>query len=341
MALPHKVAVAFIHGIEIDDRNYAATAIEMLKRSFSRQVGGHDADDALVIQAAYWSDVVRTAEKKLLYDMLGSDGDGLFKSLRWLVTRMNSGFQTALVPFGLAALLRVLPGLTKLHYPALRWVVTDFIGDAVAYQITPGERRIYDEIHGKIAETLRALAETAGPDAPLCIVAHSLGTIIASNYFYDLQSERETSKNLVPKTVHGKMQRTPLELGATLTHFYTMGSPLALWALRYPGFGTPISVPASTLPDHHPGLEGEWVNFYDKDDLIGYPLRVLGPKYQQAVSADCAVQIRGLLVSWYPLVHPWYWNDARVIDPIAAALARTWQHVNHAPAVDELRKEMQ
>ena len=60
MAPPHKIAVAFIHGIEIDDRNYAATAIEMLKRSFSRQVGGHDADDALVIQAAYWSDVVRT-----------------------------------------------------------------------------------------------------------------------------------------------------------------------------------------------------------------------------------------------------------------------------------------
>ena len=32
-----------------------------------------------------------------------------------------------------------------------------------------------------------ALAQEAGPDAPLCVIAHSLGTIIASNYIYDLQ----------------------------------------------------------------------------------------------------------------------------------------------------------
>src|SRR5439155_14029056 len=177
-------------------------------------------------------------------------------------------------------------------------------------------------------ETLRELAEAAEPDAPLCIVAHSLGTVIASNYFYDLLTERATAKKLVPRTVHERTTHTPLELGETLAHFYTLGSPLALWALRYPDFGTPIAVPAPALARHHPGLDGEWVNFYDQDDLIAYPLRDLGPKYARAVAADVAVRLGGLLVSWNPLVHPWYWNDTRVIDPIAAALARTWRRVN-------------
>ena len=37
------------------------------------------------------------------------------------------------------------------------------------------------------SQTLAELAQEAGPDAPLCVIAHSLGTIIASNYLYDLQ----------------------------------------------------------------------------------------------------------------------------------------------------------
>jgi hypothetical protein len=337
--MPRKIAVAFIHGIEIDDRDYAATAVKLLKRHFSGHAGGCDPDAALVVRAAYWSDVVRTQEKRLLYDVVGSGGGGLFAWLRWLVTRMNAGFQAALVPFGVAAAVRSLPGLTNLHYPALRWVMTDFVGDAVAYQITPGERRVYDAIHGRIADALGELADEAGPDAPLCIIAHSLGTIIASNYFYDLQAERATPKKLVAHSVRARMTRTPLEMGETLTHFYTLGSPLALWTLRYPDFGTPIAVPAPALARHHPGLEGEWVNFYDKDDLIGYPLRNLGAKYERAVTADVAVRIGGLLVSWNPLVHPWYWNDSRVIEPIAAAIARSWQHVNQV-AADAARAEL-
>ena len=210
--------------------------------------------------------------------------------------------------------------------------MTDFLGDAVAYQITPGERRVYDQIHGKIAETLRELADAAGTEAPLCVVAHSLGTLIGSNYFYDLQAEHAGKPEVVPRTVRSRPNRTPLERGETLAHFYTLGSPLALWALRYPDFGTPIAVPAPALARHHPGLDGEWVNFYDQDDLIAYPLRDLGPKYARAVAADVAVRLGGLLVSWNPLVHPWYWNDTRVIDPIAAALARTWRRMNEPDA---------
>lgn len=342
-AAPQKIAVLFVHGIEIADPGYADHAIALLQRHLSRELraAAVDADEAMAVVPGYWSDVVALGQKDLLYAVLGSEGGWFFDILRWLVTRLNAGVQSALIPFGAAAVARQLPGLSKLHYPALRWVITDFVGDAIAYQITPGERRLYDAIHTKLALALADLARRAGPNAPLCVIAHSLGSVIASNYFYDLQAEsgqhdaeraptggKAKRPSLVPEPVRRVMGGTPLERGETLTHFYTLGSPIALWALRYEGFGTPIHVPSPQLDGHHPGLPGEWINFFDRDDLVAYPLRGLGPRYEAAVREDCDVRLRGLLVRWNPLVHPWYWNDSRVMAPIAAALARTWQYVN-------------
>ena len=109
---------------------------------------------------------------------------------------------------------------------------------------------------------------------------------------------------------------------------YTLGSPLALWSLRFPHFGIPIKVPSPGLLQHHRTLAGEWLNVYDKDDLVGYPLRGLGSAYAAAVTADVEVKLHGFLVAQTPLVHPWYWNDYRVLDPIAKSLANTWRELN-------------
>jgi len=332
-----KIAVAFVHGVEIDDPHYADTAIRLLRKQFAHHVGADGArlDDLLAIRSVYWAGVTRTGEKQLLARMLGESGDRFFATLRWLVTKLNLGFQSALLPFGLAILARTVPAVRGLHYPALRWVAIDFVGDAIAYQISPGERRLYDEIHAEVAATLHELAAEAGGDAPLCIIAHSLGTIVASNYLYDLQVEQTSKKRLVPAAVRRHMGRTPLELGETLTHLYTMGSPLALWCFRYPDFGVPVAVPAPLLGRHHPDLRGEWVNFYEKDDLVAYPLKPLSEKYRAAVSEDHEVKLGGILSSWNPLVHPWYWNDERVIVPIARALARTSTQLNGPTAATD------
>ena len=77
-----------------------------------------------------------------------------------------------------------------LRYGRLRDFMVHFTADAVAYQPSPHDRSAYDAIHEVVAESLAALAERAGPRAPLCVVAHSLGTVIASNYLYDLMKRR-------------------------------------------------------------------------------------------------------------------------------------------------------
>ena len=119
------------------------------------------------------------------------------------------------------------------------------LGDGVAYQPVPGNADPYDQIHQLVANVLGELDAAAGPDAPLSIIAHSLGAVIASNFVWDAQ--------------HGTLPTptaSPLGRCETLTNFYTMGSPLAIWGLRYPDFGDPIAVPSSTQT----ALPGEWIS---------------------------------------------------------------------------------
>ena len=213
-----------------------------------------------------------------------------------------------------------------LNYLDLRRLVVDFLADAIAYQLTPHDRAVYDSIHAVFAATLGELARIAGPTAPLCIIAHSLGTIIASNYIYDLQTERH--RPILPESVRAVMQPTPLETGQTLSLVYTLGSPLALWSLRHADFGLPVTVPDPHIQRHHRALGGEWVNFYDADDVLAYPIKPLNDAYRRAVSADVPVDVGDLATSCNPLSHLEYWDDPDVIEPIATGIRRMWQTVN-------------
>lgn len=213
-----------------------------------------------------------------------------------------------------------------LHYPDARRFLVDFLADAVAYQPTGDDRRAYDGIHAVFARTLSTLAADAGPDAPLCVIAHSLGTIIASNYIYDLQMDPR--KPLISDEVREFMGDTPLEQGHTLALLYTLGSPIALWSLRYREFGRPIAVPAPQLSAIHPTVTGEWVNYYDQDDVIGFPLKTLNDRYAQMVTRDAQVNAGSLLESWNPLSHFGYLTDRDVVEPIAMKLIEVWKAIN-------------
>ncbi len=221
-------------------------------------------------------------------------------------------------------LWRKLRGI-DLSYRDLRSFLVSFLADVAGYQIASNGRYAYDRIHRRFADTMRQLAQDTAEDAPLCIVAHSLGTIIASNYIWDLQ---HLDSSTLPDNLREMMDDSPLVSGETLTLLYTLGSPIALWSLRYEDFGIPITMPSPSLPKHHPKLQGEWINFYDKEDVIAYPLKSLNPLYWKTVTEDRQVNVGGLLSSWNPLAHLHYWADADVLDPIAASLMNVWKTLN-------------
>jgi hypothetical protein len=328
--MDRRIAVVFVHGVEIADAGFADTAIARLKAAFAKRVGGSgEPTDSLVVRTVFWAPVLDQQLQQLIERAFEPRASDVFAELTRLASGVNNGSQVALLSLILRGGIRWLPRAAGVHYAALRWMVTHFAGQAIGYQITPQDRHVYDAIHAVFATTLRELATAAGPEAPLCVIAHSLGTVFSSNYFYDLQTERTTGRSLVPRPVRERMHDTALEWGDTLTLLYTLGSPLALWSLRYPDFGVPIRVPAPDLPCRYPVLAnaGEWINFHDPDDMIAYPLRRLSPLYAERVTEDRAVSVGPFWVRWNPLAHPWYWNDDVVIDPIATRLANVWNRL--------------
>ncbi|ASK62586.1 chemotaxis protein [Virgibacillus phasianinus] len=283
--MTQKIAIAFLHGAGTPDENFAEEMIRKIKEGFSNKLGIEKAEEELVVEAVFWSAVFEKEEK---------------------------------------ALLKRLQQNTDLDYTRLRRFVVEFLADAVAYQPTKQGKQNYDLVNSFLAESIRKLKEKAGPNAPLCMVSHSLGSVVASNYFYDLQFERG---NIGPRT-NSIASNTPIEQAETLALFYTMGSPLALWAMRFPDFGVPIHVPSPGIRTIYPNVKGEWVNFYDKDDVLAFPLKGLNKKYQTTVTADIVVRAGGWLTGWTPLSHSKYNTDSEVIKPIVEGLVRTWKQVN-------------
>jgi len=212
----------------------------------------------------------------------------------------------------------------ELNWEVVRQFMVSILADAFAYQITDTDRKLYDQIHAAFAATLKRLGQQAGGEAPLCIVAYSLGSVIASNFIYDLQKPE-----LIQPDVRNEMGDTPLDRGETLSLLYTFGSPLALWSLRHRDFGQPVQVPSPKLRDFYPGLAGMWVNYYDKDDAFAFPLKHLNPAYERAVEQDIQVNVGiPMLTHWNPLSHMGYWTSSHVLRAIAGAIMDTWRVIN-------------
>jgi hypothetical protein len=282
-----KIAVVILHGVGNQKEDYADRLVEKLKQRFSEHIKQYADDPAseIVVKPINWGVVFHDSEVEL-----------------W--KRLQEG--------------------GELNYLRLRRFIVEFFADAIAYQPTTTKHHNYDRVHKLVAEGMKELAQEAGNDAPLCLISHSLGSVIASNYFYDLQNKRSSIRSLVKENIG----HTPLEQGDTLSLFYSAGSPLALWSLRYEQFGKAVQVPSPYLVNFYPNLQGEWLNFYDKDDCLAFPLKTLNEDYQKSVTEDIEMNAGGIFSSWNPLSHFGYMDDKNFIVPIVTGLVRTWLTIN-------------
>ncbi|MHC1558157.1 hypothetical protein ACR9E3_04330 [Actinomycetospora sp. C-140] len=319
-----KLAVMLVHGVESAGEQYAVRATALLREEFTR-IAGVPADDALVIEPTFWAPVFEPGQEALSDRIGGRGARRLAGLLDGLAARASQGSTAALLAAASTAGLRWLPGLDDAHFPTLRWLIVHYLGDAVAYHSGRDGTGHYEHVQEILAGSLHELATRAGPDAPLAVLGHSLGSVVASDFLYDLQGVA-TGTPLAAQAA-AVLGDTPLERAETFGWFYTLGSPLALWAQRHPGFGEPLAVPHPDFTRRHPGQGGEWVNVYDPDDVIASPLRPLSERWSKAVSEDRRVDVGPWWLGWTPLAHPYYWNDRRVVTPIASQLAQAWHRL--------------
>jgi len=319
-----KLAVMLVHGVESAGDQYAARAMRLLEEEFTR-IAGVPAADALVMEPAFWAPVFEPGQEQLSERLGGRGSRLLLGLLDRLAAQASQGSTLALLAAASTAGLRWLPGLGDAHFPTLRWLIVHYLGDAVAYHSGSDTTGSYAEVQAILARSLHTLAEKAGGEAPLVVLGHSLGSVVSSDFLYDLQNAGEGTP-LTPQA-RAVLGDTPLERGETFGWYYTLGSPLALWAQRHPDFGVPLTVPHRRFREHHPDQSGEWINVYDPDDVISSQLRPLSDAWAAAVTEDRRVSVGPWPLGLTPLAHPFYWNDRRVLVPIASALAQAWHRL--------------
>lgn len=204
----------------------------------------------------------------------------------------------------------------------IRRNMVGLLGDVIAYESDPRNpvyRAIHDEVHTSAAALNEASADERDEAgyAPLTIIGHSLGSIVGSDYVWD--HSRDSA------------QRYQLsEHRFTLTNFIAMGSPMALYALRRNAYGKRDSIrdgldsPIQVEPEH-----GLWLNLYDKQDAIAFPLEKIH-SYKEAGVIDVPVNAGSWLTRWNLMSHVGYWRSQDAARPIAAKLALDWARLNSA-----------
>ena len=200
-----------------------------------------------------------------------------------------------------------------LTYLNLRELFVDYVGATLVYRTS-----IYDVIQNRVKENLAKLCthRRVDPDkTPLVVLAHSFGSVIMSDYIYDIQKKQSNSAD---GNVDGLSN---LEQFKTMAGFITFGSPMGLFSLQENSdFAEPINIVGSEIPE---ALKEKvrWDNFYDKDDVIAYPLKGINDAYKEAVNEDYEINVGGATTSWNPACHNGYWEDKDFYKPLAKYFA--------------------
>lgn len=286
-----KIAIAIVHGAGEQSPDYADGMIERIQHEFKELFPDNKAPtDDLVFKPIYWADILSDLQMKV-WETVSADAN-----LRWT---------------------------------ALRKHIMMFTADAIAYQPSRSRNQVYARVHDRFTAALEELAQetVAGPDAPLCVIGHSLGTIISHNVLYDLMFGSD-------KIEGSPEDKSALEKAETLALLYTLGSPMAVWSLRFASAGEykPIKFPGKKVRELYPAIQPKWTNCYDEDDVFSFPVRSLSEEHKQLAAQklliDKAVNVGNRLQSWTPLSHAGYWTDKDVTGLIAADLMAVWKAVN-------------
>jgi hypothetical protein len=204
----------------------------------------------------------------------------------------------------------------------LQWVTArkfcvNAVADAMAYQETNNiHGGSYDQIHDYIRNKLIELRAMLGEDKPLVMISHSLGCHILSNYIWDREygyyKEEYGGDNF-------------LEM-KTLIGFITYGCNIPLFVLEYD------NIIAIDFPHRECILKNllpfaKWLNYYDKNDVLGYPLKCLSETYNKSVTEDIEIGVGSVFTFWNPLSHMEYKNDKKFIKQIAIYLCELLKNI--------------
>ncbi|XHS79196.1 hypothetical protein ACFJGW_04285 [Burkholderiaceae bacterium UC74_6] len=154
------------------------------------------------------------------------------------------------------------------------------------------EHATYAAVMACIEDKLRAGFEACGshPDTRLVVMAHSLGGQVFSSYAWD----HLNGKAAAPSPYLEQWRRF-LTFGCNIPLFTAGLEKRLCFTPKSPHFA--------------------WHNYYDSDDVLGWPLRQLDASY--GIVQDHPVEVGNLATGWTPASHTAYWSDAGMLDRFA------------------------
>ncbi len=272
-----KIALLTIHGMGTTKEDY----FEDLLNDLIPLVGRDLWNNSIHFEAIYYQDILQEPQReyfKAIENKVGS-------------TKVGNFFATKLRKF-------LLYGFSDAGGLEFSRTIEDG-----AYELV--QLRIFDAL-GK------AFKAVESSQAPVVIVAQSLGGQVLSNYIWDAQ--RKTSPN------YGVWRHDHSGLGAENVAFRRLGG---LRVLVTTGCNIPIFIAGLPRdlrqPIKRPNEHFVWENYYDEDDPLGWPLQELSRGFDTLVT-DIEVNVGNLLTTWNPLSHTKYWTDSDVQRPLAKHL---------------------
>jgi hypothetical protein len=185
-----------------------------------------------------------------------------------------------------------------------RWVMSA-LGDPASYlsgYFKTG-KPVYATVHDCIRSSLQRLAARLDqPEKrPLVVLAHSLGSVMVSNYIWDEQ--------------HGRgVGATAFERMETLTGLITYGSNIPLFLPPAPPVEC-IRFPWSSLSAELRPVAA-WENVYDADDILGYPISKIWDINHGTAITDIKINAGVWPISQLPFTHTAYAQDDDLLDVI-------------------------
>jgi len=176
----------------------------------------------------------------------------------------------------------------------------------------------YEQVQKIIRGVLKKAYQSVGGPKPVVLIAQSLGCQVISNYLWDAQKPQKASQGIwkSPTTKRDSPLDAFLRL-KSLRFLYTTGCNIPIFLAGFP------KDQIQAVRTSGDGYAFRWNNYYDEDDVLGWPLKPLSASYGQAVYRDYTVNANGTLLGtlthgWNALSHTRYWTDGEVLKPLAA-----------------------
>lgn len=216
-----------------------------------------------------------------------------------------------------------------------RFIISGF-SDATAFTGFNSSATIqpYTKVQKRIYDALDNIYCTCGK-VPIIIISQSLGCQIISSYVWDAQlywrnTQLGTNFDIDSRSIWKNPPSTDKDgflCLQSLKTWFTTGCNIPIFVS---GFRN-----VRAVHNRQYGYDFNWVNYFDYDDVLGYPLAPLGVLFKTQTNdhgqsyADTVIDIQvnahdgtlgAITSSWNPMSHTQYWGDKTILKALASAL---------------------